>query len=110
MKLDAGSEELIGQLNGPAPPFYLGEIVAGLKRLRDVTLQSLFIQGRITNADPDSVVLWVEKVAEIQPTLVQVYTLDRIPAERRLWKVSIPTLQWIARLVRWRASVPAEVY
>ncbi len=110
MKLDAGSEELVRQLNGPAHPFYLGEIVAGLKSLRDVILQSLFVQGRVTNADPDSVALWLEKVNEIQPLLVQVYTLDRVPAERRLGKVNIPTLQWIARQVRWRAGVPAEAY
>ena len=110
MKLDAGSEDLIRQLNGPASPFYLGEIVAGLKELREVILQSLFVQGRVTNSDPDSVALWLEKVRDIQPVLVQVYTLDRVPAERRLWKVSIPTLQWIARQVRWRAGVEAEVY
>jgi len=110
MKLDAGSEELIHLLNGPALPFYLGEIVAGLKKLKDVILQSMFVQGRITNADPDSVELWLEKVKEIRPILVQIYTLDRVPADRRLERVSIPTLQWISRQVRWRAGVPAEVY
>lgn len=110
MKLDAGSEELIHRLNGPAPPFYLGEIVAGLKQLKDVILQSLFVQGRVTNADPDSLELWLEKVREIQPLLVQVYTLDRAPADTRLWKVNTATLQWIANQLRWRAGVKAEVY
>lgn len=110
MKLDAGSEELIRHLNGPASPFYLGEIVAGLKTLRDVILQSLFVQGRVCNSDPDSVELWIEKVREIEPTQVQVYTLDRIPADTRIWKVSIPSLQWIASQVRWRSGISAEVY
>ncbi|TAJ99858.1 radical SAM protein [bacterium] len=110
MKLDAGSEELIRQLNGPVPPFYLGEIIDGLKRLKDVILQSLFVQGRVTNADPDSVELWLQKVKEIQPRLVQLYTLDRVPAERRLWKVNRATLEWIASQVHWHAAVPAEVY
>lgn len=110
MKLDAGSEELIEQLNGPTPPFYLGEIVAGLKKLTGVTLQSLFVQGRVSNADPDSVEDWIQKVTDIQPALVQVYTLDRVPAERRLWKVNRATLEWIAGQVRWRAAVPAEAY
>ncbi len=110
MKFDAGSEELVRQLNGPARPFYLGEIVEGLKRLRDVTLQSLFVQGRVTNADPDSVELWIQKVEEIQPMLVQIYSLDRVPAERRLWKVNLATLQWIANQVRWRVGVPVKVY
>ena len=110
MKLDAGTEELIHRLNAPAPPFYLGDIVAGLKSLKDVILQSIFVQGRVANTDPDSLEYWLEKVREIRPTLVQIYTLDRPPAESRLWKVNLPTLQWIARQVRWRAGVPAEVY
>ncbi|MGH7770024.1 MAG: radical SAM protein [Candidatus Binatia bacterium] len=110
MKLDAGSEEIIHQLNGPAPPFYLREIVTGLKDLQDVILQSLFVQGRITNADPDSVAIWVETVREIRPLLVQLYTLDRVPAEARIWKVNRPTLEWIASQARWRAGVKAEIY
>ena len=110
MKLDAGSEEIIHQLNGPAPPFYLKDIVTGLKGLKDVILQSLFVQGRITNADPDSVALWIESVREIHPMLVQLYTLDRVPADHRIWKVNLPTLEWIASQVRWRAGVKSEVY
>lgn len=110
MKLDAGSEEIIHQLNGPAPPFYLREIVTGLKDLKDVILQSLFVQGRITNADPDSVALWIESVREIRPLAVQIYTLDRVPADARIWKVNRPTLEWIASQARWRAGVKAEIY
>lgn len=110
MKLDAGSEELMRHLNKPAPPLYLGEIVDGLKKLKDVILQSLFVQGRLTNTDPNSVEHWVQMVKEVQPILVQVYTLDRLPAERRLWKVNIPTLQWIASQVRWHAGVRADVF
>lgn len=110
MKLDAGSESLVHQLNAPAVPFYLAEIVDGLKRLKGVILQSLFVQGRVTNADSDSVELWLQKVNEIQPRLVQVYSLDRAPAERRLWKVNRATLEWIASQVRWRAALPVEVY
>ena len=110
MKLDAGSEEIVHQLNGPAPPFYLKEIVAGLKRLKDIILQSLFVQGRISNADPDAVAQWIERVREIRPTLVQIYSLDRVPADSRIWKVNRPTLEWIADQVRWQAGVKAEIY
>lgn len=110
MKFDAGSEEMFRQLNHPAAPVYMGEIVAGLKALKEIFLQSCFVQGRVTNADPDSVALWMEKVREIHPLGVQVYTLDREPADKRIEKVSLTTLRWIAYEVRWRAGVPAEVY
>jgi wyosine [tRNA(Phe)-imidazoG37] synthetase (radical SAM superfamily) len=110
MKFDAGSEEMFRQLNHPRAPIYVGEIVAGLKELTNIFLQSLFVQGRVTNADPDSVGLWVDRVRDIRPLGIQIYTLDREPADKRIEKVSPATLQWIANQVRWRAGVQAEVF
>src|SRR3972149_2461780 len=49
MKFDAGSEEMFCQLNHPRTPIYMGDIVAGLKQLKNITLQSLFVQGRVAN-------------------------------------------------------------
>lgn len=110
MKFDAGSEEMFQQLNHPGGPIYMGEIVAGLKTLKNIYLQSLFVQGRVTNADPDSVSLWVEKVREIRPLGVQVYTLEREPADEKLERVNLATLEWIANQVHWQAGVPADVF
>jgi wyosine [tRNA(Phe)-imidazoG37] synthetase (radical SAM superfamily) len=109
MKFDAGSEEMFSQLNHPRTPIYMGEIVAGLKELKNIFLQSLFVQGRVTNADPDSVGLWIDRVRDIRPLGVQIYTLDREPADKRIEKVSLATLQWIANRVRWQAGVQADV-
>ncbi|MBM2804306.1 MAG: putative Fe-S oxidoreductase [Deltaproteobacteria bacterium] len=110
MKFDAGSEAMFRQLNHPAAPVYMGEIIAGLKQLKDCYLQSCFVQGRVTNADPDSVAMWVEKVREIHPLAVHIYSLDRAPADKRIERVSLTTLQWIANEVRWRGGVRAEVF
>lgn len=109
MKFDAGSEELFQQLNHAREPIYMGDIVSGLKELNNIYLQSLFVQGRTTNADPDSVGLWIERVRDIRPLGVHVYTLDRESPDKKIDKVSLTTLQWIADQVRWRAGVPAEV-
>lgn len=110
MKFDAGSEEMFRRLNHPAAPVYMGAIVAGLKQLKNTFLQSCFVQGRVTNADPDSVAMWIDKVREIHPLRVQVYTLDREPADKKIEKVSQATLRWIAHAVRWRTGLPAEVF
>jgi wyosine [tRNA(Phe)-imidazoG37] synthetase (radical SAM superfamily) len=110
MKFDAGSEDLIWQLNHPASPVYMGEMVTGLKTLSNVFLASLFVQGKVTNADPDSVDLWIDKVGEIRPFLVQVYSLDRGPADPKIEKVNVATLQWIADRLRWRTGLEVEVY
>jgi len=110
MKFDAGSEEMFRQLNHPAAPVYMGEIVAGLRQLNNVFLQSCFVQGRVTNADPDSVGIWIERIREIHPLIVQVYSVEREPPDKRIEKVSLTTLQWIAGEVRWRAGIPSEVF
>lgn len=110
MKFDAGSEEMFRRLNHPRAPVYMGEIVAGLKGLKNIFLQSLFVQGRVTNAAPDSVSLWIDRVREICPLGVRAYTLDREPADKRIEKVSLATLHWIANQVRWRAGVQADVF
>lgn len=110
MKFDAGSEEMFQELNHPSAPIYMGDIVTGLKELKNIILQSLFVQGRVTNADPDSVELWAEKVREIRPLGVQVYTLEREPADLRIERVSLTTLQWIAEQAHWRAGVPVDAF
>ncbi|HEX9144606.1 MAG TPA: radical SAM protein [Candidatus Binatia bacterium] len=110
MKFDAGSEEMFHQLNHLHTPIYMGDIVAGLKEVKNIYLQSLFVQGRITNADPDSIGLWIERVRDIRPLGVQVYTLEGEPSDNKIQRVSLTTLQWIADQVRWRAGVPSEVY
>jgi wyosine [tRNA(Phe)-imidazoG37] synthetase (radical SAM superfamily) len=109
MKFDAGTEEMFRRLNHSAAPVYMGEIVEGLKTLKNIFIQALFVQGRVSNADPDSVALWLEKVREIRPLAVQVYTLDREPDDKKIEKVSRLHLEWIANQVRWRAGLPAEI-
>ena len=110
MKFDAGSEEMFHLLNHLHTPIYMGDIVAGLKELKNIYLQSLFVQGRVTNADPDSIGLWIERVRDIRPLGVQVHTLDCDLTDNKIQRVSLTTLQWIADQVRWRAGVPSEVY
>lgn len=110
MKLDAGSEERIRRINAPALPFHLDEIISGLKQLSDLTLQSLFVQGRVNNADPASVAVWIERVKEVAPTLVQIYSLARVPADRRVRQVDRFALEWIAAQVRRETGVEAEVF
>ena len=110
MKFDAGSEAMFRRLNHPAAPVYMGEMITGLKQLNDCYLQSCFVQGSVTNADPDSVAMWIEKIREIHPLAVHIYSLDREPADKRIERVSDTALEWIANEVRWQAGVVAEVF
>ena len=77
MKLDCGNEETFRRYNQPLPNIHLEEIVDGLKQIDDVTIQALFSGGGGGNYTDDNIYDWVAKIKEINPTSVQIYTLDR---------------------------------
>jgi len=111
LKLDAGREETFLKLNRPARGVEFGLVVDGLRAMgRNAVLQSLFVKGSLDNSTDDEVEAWVEVVHSIGPREVQVYTLDRGPADKGLLAVPARRLRTIAARVRSRAGVPAKVY
>lgn len=110
MKLDAGSEALVHRINVPAKGFDFARMVQGLARLDGVLLQSMFVWGRTENTDPTAIRDWADRVAEVQPLGVHVYTIDRAPADPDLQPVPREVLDSIAGYARRRAGVPVDVY
>lgn len=110
MKLDAGSETLMRRINLPARGFNFALMLQGLAQLEGVLLQSMFVWGRVENTDPFAIRDWAERVAEIRPLGVQVYTIDRIPADPDLRPVPRAVLVSIAGYARRIADVPIDVY
>jgi len=110
MKLDAGSEALLRRINLPARGFDFAMMLQGLAQLEGVLLQSMFIWGRAANTDPFAIRDWADRVAQIRPLEVQVYTFDRLPADPELRPVPRPILVSIADYARRRAGVPVDVY
>ena len=110
MKLDAGSETLMRRINLPARGFDFALMLQGLAQLEGVLLQSMFVWGRVENTDPFAIRDWAERVAEIRPLGVQVYTIDRIPADPDLRPVPRAVLVSIAGYARRIADVPIDVY
>jgi len=110
MKLDAGGETLMRRINLPARGFDFARMVNGLAQLDGVLLQSMFVWGRVENTDPFAIRDWAGRVAEIRPLGVQVYTIDRIPADQDLRPVPWAVLVSIAGYARRIADVPIDVY
>jgi len=77
MKLDCGNEETFIRYNQPLPNVHFGNIIKGLKEIDGVIIQSLFSGGGGGNYTDDNISDWVEKIKEIKPNSVQIYTLDR---------------------------------
>ena len=104
--LDAAAE----RVDLPDAYHPLGSIVYGISLLRDFTLQSCFIDGRVSNVDERSVREWADLVGELQPGDVQIFTTSRRPAEMDVRPVSGAQLEEIACVLRARTGIEARVF
>jgi len=56
------------------------------------------------------VIAWMDRVAELHPQAVQIYTLDRTAPVRGLTPVPLETLQTVAGRLRERMDLPVSVF
>jgi len=109
MKLDAGDLETFVRVNRPCEGVDYWSILNGLKSLGEVTLQTMFVDGIIRNIGDQEVRQWIERVGEIQPLKVQIYSLHRLPAELFLRQVPVEKLSKIAVQTEKATGVLVEV-
>jgi wyosine [tRNA(Phe)-imidazoG37] synthetase (radical SAM superfamily) len=109
MKLDCGDDKTYSEYNKPYPGFELEEIVDGLKHMKDVTIQALFSAGEAGNLTGAHLEAWLEKIKDIGPIHVQVYSLDRDAPAKKLIPASQSELRKVKRLVN-RAGFQADIY
>ncbi len=109
MKLDAGNEQVFRRINVCHAGVDYRALVEGLKKLENVTLQTMFVDGRIQNIGEKEISDWIERVKEIRPIKAQIYSLHRPPAETSLIEVPEEKLKEIARKTERAAGIPVEV-
>jgi wyosine [tRNA(Phe)-imidazoG37] synthetase (radical SAM superfamily) len=110
MKLDAGDATTFRVMN--APTVSLGRVIADLKRVDHLTLQSMFVRDLdqvVDNTTPRAVAAWLDAVNTIRPTSVDLYSVARPPARATLLRVPPSVLEDIAIRVR-ALGVEARVF
>lgn len=110
MKLDAGDPITCAHVNGLGTS--IGTIVDGLRDLPRVVVQSMFVtdgKRQVDNTTEGAINEWLGAIEAIQPSRVQVYTIDRPPALDGLRPVTPRRLREIAARVRAQ-EIPAEVF
>ncbi len=110
MKLDAGSADMFHAIDQPSSTLMLESIVRGLRRLQHVTLQSMFISGRVDNTGDKAIDHWIETVKRIHPDEVQIYTVDRTPVYSSVLPVEKAKLQWISDRLKSKTQIISTVY
>jgi wyosine [tRNA(Phe)-imidazoG37] synthetase (radical SAM superfamily) len=110
MKLDAGDPITCAHINGLGNS--IGTIVDALRDLPRVAVQAMFVsdgKGRVDNTTEGAINAWLGAIDAIQPSRVQVYTIDRPTALQDLRAVPMRRLREIAERVRAR-EIPADVF
>ena len=87
MKFDCGIENTFKRFNRPYKEISFQRIFKNLKNLNNIVIQTMLADGKRGNFSSEDVDAWKEKIAEINPVYVQLYSLDRDPADSSLKKV-----------------------
>jgi len=104
-KLDSAFEETIRRIDCPASNFRLDDVVENLKSFNGrVIIQTMFLRGIhkgqiIDNTTSEELTAWLKLIAEIKPSQVMIYTIDRDTPAEGLEKVKLEELQRIGEKV-----------
>ncbi|MBN1920452.1 MAG: radical SAM protein [Anaerolineae bacterium] len=110
MKLDAGDPSAFAGINRPAPGVSLETILTGLRALPNIIVQSLLLEGPVSNVHGAAFEAWVAALLEIRPRQVQIYSTDYPTAEENLVQVPAFRLRHIAETVTRRTSLDVRAF
>jgi wyosine [tRNA(Phe)-imidazoG37] synthetase (radical SAM superfamily) len=106
LKLDSADDETVRLIDRPNSPDYsVARQVELYKKFKgNFVLQTMFLRGEfegkeIDNSKNEDVSAWLELVKEMNPREVMIYTIDRETPAKGIKKVSLHTLQEIAKRV-----------
>lgn len=98
------------EVDRPRPDAPLGGVLHALALLRDVTAQSCFVEGAVSNATDRAVAEWTEILDGVRPRSAQIYTPSRRPRRAGLRPVPPVRLHEIGRRLHECTGIPAEVF
>ncbi|MGC9348785.1 MAG: radical SAM protein [Anaerolineae bacterium] len=110
LKLDAGDPETFALVNRPDLRVNYGEVIATLKHVPNLVVQTVLVDGEVTNASDRAFRAWIERIAEIQPVSVQLYSTDYPVPDIGVQRVPAYRLRRLAEEATQRSGVPVRAY
>ena len=114
LKLDSGIAETLHRMNQPQKsisPKALAEqfkIFGGTEIIQTMFLKGDAGNGYIDNTTPEELDAWEALVAEVRPSMVMIYTIDRDTPAVNLEKISPEDMEHIADRIR-KHGIPVQV-
>ena len=110
LKLDAGEPETLARINRPAPEVKLEDILDGLKAVPGCIIQSVLVDGEVSNVRGEAFEAWVTALAAVRPTQVQIYSTDYPVPEAGVEQVLPYVLNRLAGEVEERTGLQVCAY
>lgn len=110
VKLDAGNDSTFKVINSPMVRMSPGKLVSLCKDLKEITLQSIFVQGAADNTGDENVTDWIEVVGMIRPKEVHLYTINRQTLLPGITAADENTLYAIASKLKRRTTIETKVF
>lgn len=110
VKLDAGTNWMLEQLNRAAGRLTIIELLRRISMIPEIIIQSMFVHGPVDNTQLEHVETWIGWLKQLAPRGVQIYSLDRTPAMSWVRRVPRSELESIAHLVESAVGAPTHVY
>lgn len=110
LKLDCGDPKTFLRVNRPYKSIDYIEIVKKLKNIKGVIIQTMLVNGDQGNGKDKQIMDWIDRIDEIKPESIQLYSLENPPAEESLSGLGIKKLEQIAKKTEEKTGVKVEVY
>lgn len=110
MKLDAGDEGTFRKINKPAAGLRLSDILRGLQSVPNLMIQSMLIDGELSNIRGAAYENWTEALIELHPQKILIYSTERPTAQGNIKRVSPMKLSRIESDLRSRYHLNVEAY
>ncbi len=110
LKLDAGDPATLARVNRPAAGVILDNILAGLKATPNLIVQSVLIDGEVSNITVEALEAWMTALDAIRPTVVQIYSTDYPVPDTGVERVPPYILKRIAQDAAQRTGLRIEAF
>jgi wyosine [tRNA(Phe)-imidazoG37] synthetase (radical SAM superfamily) len=110
IKLDAGSNWILDQLNRPVARLSMNELLRRISMTPQIVVQSMFVHGPIDNTGSKEIGAWAGWLTRLRPSGVQIYSLDRRPSRTWVRQVLRNELDVIASYLESITGIRAHVF
>jgi len=110
MKLDAGDVSTFRQVNRPARGVHYDKLTEALAGMAGITIQTCLFTGSVSNSEEPHIASWIAQIARIDPREVQVYTVDRPPADSGIQPVPPERLAGIVERATLATGIPVRLF